>query len=253
MNSRILPGHRRPTFHFLSLFDNRSTVHLATSVDMERVLEDRKRSGQSGSRTSYISYVVWAAGRAVAQFPEANAGFHDSWRGPRIAYYSRVGAKVTFDRLIDGHRVVSSHFLPDADKASLAELQERIDYFRDTPPAKMPELTPYRLLERLPLSLGRLMYRSVFRNESRRYEAQGSFTVTSLGHRSITDFYPVISTATCFSVGAIQDEPVARDGEVVVKPMLRLCFSFDHRLIDGVIAAEILAAVKERLEHFESA
>jgi len=49
-------------------------------------------------------------------------------------------------------------------------------------------------------------------------------------------------------VGAIEDRVVARDGEVVVRPMLTMTLTCDHRTIDGAKAAEFLRTVKEFLE-----
>jgi pyruvate/2-oxoglutarate dehydrogenase complex dihydrolipoamide acyltransferase (E2) component len=251
MKRVFLPGHRRPTNHFLDLFDNRSTVHLSTSVNMQRIVEHRRCEAPGGGRYAYVSYIVWAAGRALAEFPQVNAGFHRGLLGPSIGYYDRAGAKLTVDRELDGHRVVTSHLIPDADRASLAEIQDRIAYLRDTPAEELPELGAYALFRRLPVPIGRVLYRTIFRQPKLRYQAQGSFTVTSLGHRGISHFFPVISTATCFGVGAVRDEPVAERGEVVIRPLLTLSFSFDHRLIDGGLATDFLAAVKERLERYE--
>jgi len=244
-----LPKHRRPTYYFLRYFDNRATVHLATQVDMTRVIAHR-RSADNENKISYIGYVVWAAARALARCPEANASFHAGFWGPRIACYDRVNAKVTFDKTLDDQRVVFSGVVEDADTRTLAQIQQRIAYLRDTPNEQLAELRPFLTLQKLPIGLGWLAYRSVFDRAQARFQAQGSFTVTSLGHRDILDFYPIPSTATCFALGAVRDTPVAENGAVVVRPVMQIGLAFDHRVLDGAAAADLLTDVKTGLEAF---
>ncbi len=251
MKREFLPKHRRPTFFFLDFFDNRSTVHLFTTVDMGRAMAHREKAqAEEHFKASYVSYVVWAAARVLRRFPEANAAFHGNPLMPRIVYYDRVSAKVTFDKSVSGRKVVVSHVLHDVDRKSLKQIQERVTYFRDTPNDRLSEMKPYFVLQKLPLLLGKLATRAAFQNPKRRFDAQGSFTVTSLGHSDIIDFYPVISTGTCFGVGAIRDTPVVQDKQIVIRPMMPLSFSFDHRLIDGAAAAEVLSATKHAIESF---
>jgi pyruvate/2-oxoglutarate dehydrogenase complex dihydrolipoamide acyltransferase (E2) component len=52
-------------------------------------------------------------------------------------------------------------------------------------------------------------------------------------------------------MGQVADRPVARRGEVVVVPAMRLSLAFDHRVIDGAEAADVLGEIKEALENFK--
>ena len=54
--------------------------------------------------------------------------------------------------------------------------------------------------------------------------------------------------AAILAVGAIEDRAVVRDGEVVVRPMMTMTLTVDHRAVDGATAAEFLATVKALLE-----
>ena len=54
-----------------------------------------------------------------------------------------------------------------------------------------------------------------------------------------------------FGVGAIQRTPVVIDNEILIRPMMGLTLSFDHRAIDGAMAADILRDVKAGLEHYQ--
>jgi pyruvate dehydrogenase E2 component (dihydrolipoamide acetyltransferase) len=78
----------------------------------------------------------------------------------------------------------------------------------------------------------------------------GTFTVTNLGMFDIDAFTPVINLpeAAILGVGRIQPKPVARQEQVVVRQMVTLCLSFDHRLVDGAPAARFLQRVKQLIE-----
>ena len=78
----------------------------------------------------------------------------------------------------------------------------------------------------------------------------GTFTISNLGMFRVEKFTAVLNPpqAAIVAVGATEEKPVALDGEVVVRPMLTLTATFDHRAVDGAPAAEFLQTVKELLE-----
>jgi pyruvate dehydrogenase E2 component (dihydrolipoyllysine-residue acetyltransferase) len=78
----------------------------------------------------------------------------------------------------------------------------------------------------------------------------GTFTISNLGMFRVEQFTAVLNPpqAAIVAVGATEEKPVALDGEVVVRPMLSLTATFDHRAVDGAPAAEFLQSVKELLE-----
>jgi pyruvate dehydrogenase E2 component (dihydrolipoamide acetyltransferase) len=78
----------------------------------------------------------------------------------------------------------------------------------------------------------------------------GTFSITNLGTFGITQFNPIINPpqAAILGVCAIQDTLVPVNGQPQVRPMMNLCLSFDHRVIDGAPAAAFLARLKEVLE-----
>jgi pyruvate dehydrogenase E2 component (dihydrolipoamide acetyltransferase) len=80
--------------------------------------------------------------------------------------------------------------------------------------------------------------------------AGGTFTISNLGMYGVEQFIAVLNPpqAAILAVGAIEDRAVPRDGEVVVRPMLTMTLTSDHRTIDGATAAEFLRTVKEFLE-----
>ena len=78
----------------------------------------------------------------------------------------------------------------------------------------------------------------------------GTFTISNLGMFGIEQFVAVINPpqAAILAVGATVDTPVARDGEVVVRPMLTMTLTVDHRAVDGAVGADFLRTVKQFVE-----
>jgi pyruvate dehydrogenase E2 component (dihydrolipoamide acetyltransferase) len=78
----------------------------------------------------------------------------------------------------------------------------------------------------------------------------GTFTISNLGMYRVERFTAVLNPpqAAIVAVGATEDRVVPVDGEVVVRPMLTLTATFDHRAVDGAPAADFLQTVKELLE-----
>ncbi|MFB0545692.1 MAG: dihydrolipoamide acetyltransferase family protein [Anaerolineae bacterium] len=78
----------------------------------------------------------------------------------------------------------------------------------------------------------------------------GTFTLTNLGMYEIDAFTPIINLPECaiLGVGRIVAKPVVHDGEIVVRQMMYLSLSFDHRLVDGAPAARFLQRLKQLIE-----
>jgi len=81
----------------------------------------------------------------------------------------------------------------------------------------------------------------------------GSFTITNLGAFGVDTFTPIINPpeVAILGVGRIKPKPVAIGGGLVVREMVTLSLSFDHRLIDGAPAACFLQRIAELIENPE--
>jgi pyruvate dehydrogenase E2 component (dihydrolipoamide acetyltransferase) len=79
---------------------------------------------------------------------------------------------------------------------------------------------------------------------------EGTFTISNLGMFGVESFTAVLNPpqAAIVAVGATVERAVPLDGELVVRPLVTLTATFDHRAVDGAPAAEFLQAVKDRLE-----
>ncbi len=78
----------------------------------------------------------------------------------------------------------------------------------------------------------------------------GTFTISNLGMYGVEQFVAVLNPpqAAILAVGATEDRPVARDGQVVVRPTMTMTLTVDHRAVDGAEAADFLRTVKLYLE-----
>ena len=78
----------------------------------------------------------------------------------------------------------------------------------------------------------------------------GTFTITNGGVFGSLMSTPILNTPQSGVLGMhrIEERPVVRDGQIVIRPMMYLALSYDHRLVDGREAVTFLVAVKEAIE-----
>lgn len=238
---------RRHTLFFLDAIRSFAPVHLDTEVDMSRVVADRGQATAQGRRRSIVGYVVVAAGQVLAKHPEANAAIQGRLR-PRVARYPFVHAKVALDRTLNGSRVVLATVVPNAHEATVADVQAHLDRTRDADAERGPEFAGIRRVHRTLMPLAWVRFRRAVRDLTIRPLLTGTVAVTSLGHRDVDGFHSVGGTTVTLGVGRIVERPVVRDGHVVVAPVMRLSLTFDHRVIDGAEAADVLTDLKQELE-----
>lgn len=251
MRTERLAPERRHTLYFLREIRAIAPVFLDTEVDMSAVLRHRSGGHRSADeKYSLVTYVLYTAARVLAAHPQANAAI--SRRGyPRLARYPSVNGKFTLDKTLNGERIVLSAVLPNLHESTLEEIQRQVAHYRDGDPATMPEFRAARLLHRLPWPIGGLLFRLGVRPLSRRASMLGTFAVTSLGHRPVDGFYSVGGTTLTLGLGRIADRPVVRDRQVMIAPLMRVTLAFDHRVIDGAEAADVLTDLKDALEGWE--
>lgn len=240
---------RRHTLYFLREVEQHAPVFLDTEVDMTRVRELRSAARAEGTEYSTVSFILLATARALAKHPAANAGARGG-RRLKVLRFEEISGKLTLDKTVNGQRVVLSAVLPGLGTATLDEVQRKIDRYRVGDGDVLPEFANARALHSLPRPIAAALYRRAVRPLAKRAAVTGTFSVTSLGHRPVDGFHSSGGTTVTVGVGRTLDRPVARDGEVVVAPVMRLNLTFDHRVIDGAEAADLLADLKEELEQF---
>lgn len=213
-----LSRHRRAVAR--SMQASKQTVphfYLAADVDMGEAAALRERCralpGWDGA-PSFNDLVVLAAARAVRRHPEANAAYSDGGLLARASV--NVGIAVaTADGLVVG-------VVREADRLGLRELSVRLR-----------ELS-------LRARAGRLHADDL---------AERSLVVSNLGMHEVDVFFPIIDMPDpmIVGVGRVRDRCVPWQDGVAVRPTCTLTISADHRALDGVLAARVLAAIGEEL------
>ncbi|MFI9763515.1 2-oxo acid dehydrogenase subunit E2 [Streptomyces sp. NPDC051963] len=240
---------RRHTLYFLEYAARQRPVFLDTDVDMGAVHAHRAAAER---RYSTVTYVLHAAGRTLHRHPEANAALAPRrLRAPRTVRFPSVTAKLALDaKSLSGERVVLSALIPDLETASLDTIQDQIDRYRSPDVAALPEFRGVRALVRLPVWLGRAAFAHAVRGARRRAAVLGTVSVSSLGHRPVDGFHSTGGTAVTFTCGRTTPRPVVReDGSIEAAPVMRLGLAFDHRVLDGAAAADVLGELTYTLEH----
>ncbi|MEO3810447.1 2-oxo acid dehydrogenase subunit E2 [Sphaerisporangium sp. B11E5] len=249
MTEQPFPTQRRHTLFFLDQIRDFSPVFLDTEVDASAIVVARERARRAGERRSVVAYVVHAAAGVLRKHPEANAAIQGRLN-PVVATYDTVAAKVTLDKTLDGRRAVLATVIPGLESATLADVQAHLDRAIEADPDTGEEFAGIRALRRLPWQEALDRFRAAARLLDRRPEVTGTFSVTSLGHRAVDGFHSVGGTTITLGVGRITERPIARDGEVLIAPVMRLSLTFDHRVIDGAEAADVLTEIKDALEGY---
>jgi len=242
-----LAAQRKHTLFFLRFARASSPVFLDTDVDMTRISEHRRRANANGQHYSVVSYVIGAAARVLARHSYANCAI-GSGLHPRVLTYTSVDAKLALDKWIGNQRVVVAGLITGAHVSSLGAIQAEVDRYKSHAVEDLPEFHGIRLLHRLPAWLGWLAFSMRVHRLSTRSRYLGTFSISSLGHRPVNGFHAIGGTAVVLNLGQVRDSAVVRQGHVTVAPLMRLNMTFDHRLIDGALAADLLTEVKVALE-----
>ena len=189
-------------------------------VDMLPIKELRSKYGQEfekqhGIKLGFMGFFVIAAVQALKKFPIVNASID----GSDVVYhgYQDIGVAVSTDRGL----VVP--IIKDADTKSLPELEKSILEYSEK--ARDSKLTIDEM-------------------------QGGTFTISNGGVFGSLLSTPILNAPQTAILGmhAIQDRPVAINGEIVIRPMMYLAMSYDHRLLDGKEAVRFLVSIKEQLE-----
>jgi pyruvate dehydrogenase E2 component (dihydrolipoamide acetyltransferase) len=180
-----------------------------------QVNEELAAGEASGVKISFNTLLVALAARALREHPYLNArldadGIH-------------LLGDINIALAVDTERGLMTPVLRDVNRLALAEIQHGYDAViaRALAGASLPE----------------------------DYEG-ATFTITNLGSLDIDGFTPIINPpqAAILGVGRIVEKPVARDGAMVIRPMVTLSLSFDHRIVDGAPAARFLQRIKQLVE-----
>jgi 2-oxoglutarate dehydrogenase E2 component (dihydrolipoamide succinyltransferase) len=189
-------------------------------VDMSGVMDLRKQYGEAflqkyNVKLGFMSFFVKATIEALKQFPEINAEI----RGANIIYRNYFDIGVA----IGGGRGLVVPVVRNAERLSFSEIEIAVGDFGKR--AKDNKLKPEEL-------------------------QGGTFTITNGGVYGSLLSTPILNPPQSGILGmhSIQERPVARDGAVVIRPMMYVALTYDHRIVDGREAVTFLKRIKEIIE-----
>ena len=189
-------------------------------VDMQPIKDLRAKYGEEffaehGTKLGFMGFFVSAAVQALRKFPIVNASIDNE----DVVYhgFQDIGVAVSTDRGL----VVP--VVRDAGNLSIADIELKITEYSE----KARE--------------GKLSIEEM---------QGGTFTISNGGIFGSLLSTPILNAPQTAILGMhkIQDRPIALNGEVVIRPMMYLAMSYDHRLLDGKEAVTFLVAIKEMLE-----
>jgi 2-oxoglutarate dehydrogenase E2 component (dihydrolipoamide succinyltransferase) len=205
------------------LLEVKQTTAMLTTfneIDLSQVIELRNRykdkfEKSHNVRLGFMSFFVKAAVEALKRFPAVNASID----GNDVVYhgYFDIGVAVSTDRGL----VVP--VLRDADQMSMAEIEAKIGEFANK--ARSGKLTMEEM-------------------------QGGTFTITNGGVFGSLLSTPILNSPQSGILGMhkIDQRPVVVNGQIVIRPMMYVALSYDHRIIDGKDSVTFLVAIKELLE-----
>ncbi|MGH2537785.1 MAG: 2-oxoglutarate dehydrogenase complex dihydrolipoyllysine-residue succinyltransferase [Candidatus Promineifilaceae bacterium] len=215
-------SRRRRTIGARLVEAQRTAAMLTTfnEADMGAVMDIRRRRQEGfqerhGVKLGFMSFFVKAAVGALRAFPQVNAEIE--------------GDEIVFKHFYDIGMAIGAEeglvvpVLRDADRMSFGEIELVIQAYVD----KVKEGT---------LALEDLR--------------GGTFTITNGGVFGSLLSTPILNPPQVGILGLhkIEERPIARDGQVVIRPMMYLALSYDHRLVDGREAVQFLVRIKELIE-----
>lgn len=190
-------------------------VDMSAVMKMRNEYKDIFNKKYEGSRLGFMSFFVKATVSALKEYPAINAQID----GEDVIYRNFVNMGIA----VGGPNGLVVPVLKDADQMSFAEIEGNIIDF-----AKRARNNALKLSDL----------------------SGGTFSITNGGIYGSLMSTPILNMPQSGILGmhAIKERPVAENGQVVIRPMMYLALSYDHRIVDGKEAVSFLVHIKERIE-----
>ena len=191
---------------------------LTTEIEMDRAAEMRKAINELDPelKISLNDIIIKVAAAALMQHPQVNASFQD--KAVRYYEHADIGVAVAIE---DG---LITPIVRATDQKSLGEIAAEVRDLAER--ARNRKLRPEEFMG-------------------------ATFSVSNLGMFGIEEFTAIINPpeAAIMAVGAMSPKPVVRNNEIVVRQMMRVTMSCDHRVVDGATGAKFLQTFKKILDN----
>jgi 2-oxoglutarate dehydrogenase E2 component (dihydrolipoamide succinyltransferase) len=219
----MTPIRKRIAQRLVSVRQNTAMLTSFNEADLTEVLLLRKKHGdyflkRHNVKLGFMSLFVRACCEALREFPEVNA----SIEGDDIVYHNYCDIGIA----VGGEKGLVVPVLRGAETMTLAEIEQAIAGFAEK------------------VRTNRLAMEDL---------EGGTFTISNGGVYGSLLSTPILNPPQSGVLGmhAIQDRAVVRDGQIVIRPMMYLALSYDHRIVDGKGAVSFLKRVKEYIEEPE--
>lgn len=211
---------KRIAERLLSAQHNAAILTTFNEINMKPVMDMRKRykdqfEKQHGVKLGFMSFFAKAAVEALKRFPSVNASID----GNDVVYHGYFDLGIA----VSSPRGLVVPVLRDADRLSMAEVEKSI------------------------FELGSRAREGTLSIEDM---TGGTFTLSNGGVFGSLLSTPILNPPQTGILGMhkIEERPVVENGEVVVRPMMYVALSYDHRLIDGAESVRFLVTIKELIE-----
>lgn len=233
LSARSIPLSNMRRIIAQRLVESKTTIphyQVTVDIDMDALLDLRaqlnEQLAKQGVKLSVNDFLVKACALAMHQHPYVNSRWSQKGDQASIEYVEQVNIGVAIalpvhDDGTGGGLVVAT--IRDADHIGLRHISAETK--RVSEKAREKGLTPQEM-------------------------SDSTFTISNLGMFGVSHFTAIINppNTAILAVGAAMDVPVVRDGKVVPGKVMSMTMSSDHRVVDGAMAAQYLATVKDLLE-----
>ena len=191
---------------------------VTVSVDMTDLIAYRNQLKAAGAPFTVTDFISQAVVLTLKEFPDVNS----STDGKSVRWNSRVNLGVAVS--LEQGLVVP--VIRNADELTLAEINAAAKVLAEK--ARAGKLAPDEM-------------------------AGSTFTISNMGMLNVENFTAIINTdeAAILAVASTLPQPAVRDGKVVVRQIMKITLSSDHRIVDGALAARFINAIKAKLEDLE--
>ncbi len=192
--------------------------YVTVSIDMSEVAKKRKILKEQGINMSVNIFIIKAVALALKEFPMLNAESD----GITAKYKSKVNIGVAVS--LESGLVVP--VVRNTDRKALDEIQSEVAELAEK--ARTGKLQPEEM-------------------------KGGTFTISNMGMLNVENFSAIINPgeSAILAVSSAMPTPVVKDGQVVIRDMMKVTVSADHRVVDGSDAAKFANAIKLKLESRE--
>ncbi|MFZ2654299.1 MAG: dihydrolipoamide acetyltransferase family protein [Victivallales bacterium] len=192
--------------------------YVTAAIDMTEVAKKRKVLKEQGINLSVNVFIIKAVALALKEFPMLNAESD----GITAKYKSKVNVGVAVS--LESGLVVP--VLRNTDKKALDEIQAEVAEFAEK--ARTGKLQPEDM-------------------------KGGTFTISNMGMLNVENFAAIINPgeSAILAVSSAAPTPVVKDGQIVIRDMMKVTVSADHRVVDGSDAAKFANALRLKLESVE--